>query len=133
MHYKPHRAPTALTLALLALHLATCLAITTDNTCTFKADGKLFTFALLNQIAKGDFYTHAHDPIHSVVFNFCDPFLPKECAGNKQKAYSFVVKRVGEGEAECFPFSSDSKLTHFTPTYSNERGEIKVNLSLTTY
>ena len=53
----------------------------TDNTCTFKNQGKLFTLTMMNRYEDGDFYTKAVDSNTLIVFNFCDPFVPKQCTG----------------------------------------------------
>lgn len=51
----------------------------TDNSCTFKTKGKLFTLAMLNQYNSGKFYSKTIDNNTEVTFNFCDPFIPPVC------------------------------------------------------
>jgi hypothetical protein len=65
-------------LALIALPLPAS-ALSIDNTCTFKSEGKLFTLAVLNKHADTAFYRQALNSTATVVFNFCDPFVPQEC------------------------------------------------------
>ena len=96
----------------------------TDNTCTFKNQGKLFTLTMLNRYEDGNFYRQTVDNSTAIVFNFCDPFIPKECTGplydQQVEAYSFLVSKEKEtGVYNCVPYSSDSKTSYFAPTYSN--------------
>lgn len=103
------------------------LAISTDNTCTFKADGNLFTLAVLNRLT---YYREHIDDYTTIVFNFCDPMIPLECSDTiHEKAYSFVVRSNNAGDS-CEAYSSDSKTSYFTPQYVNVKGEIKLNLSM---
>lgn len=107
------------------------LAISTDNTCTFKADGNLFTLAVLNRYSNGTYYRQNIDDHTTIVFNFCDPIIPQECTDTiHEKAYSFVVRSNDEGVHSCEAYSSDSKTSYFTPQYVNDKGEIKLNLSM---
>lgn len=71
-------------------------AISTDNTCTFKSQGKLFTLTLLNRNTEGNYYRKRISTNSEIVFNFCTPFLPKECINplfDTEKAYSFIVSK----------------------------------------
>jgi hypothetical protein len=66
----------------------------TDNTCTFKVDGKLFTLAFLNMNKAGEkgYYQTDLDSNTSIRFNFCDPFVPLGCANqNLPSAYSYFL------------------------------------------
>ncbi len=110
----------------------------TDNTCTFKPDGKLFSLAYLNKYSSGNFYqANTSDPNTIVLFNFCDPFLPEICANansTMKKAYSFaIVNDTNQEQILCYRYSSDSKLANFVPQYtSSDDGEIQLNLTLFT-
>jgi hypothetical protein len=108
----------------------------TDNTCTFKTQGKLFTLALLNQYSSQDFYRLPVDNNTWIVFNFCDPFVPKECSGsdlyNQTTAFSFIVNRYESGLYQCNPYSSDSKTNYFSVEYTSNSGQNILNLTMTT-
>ena len=45
----------------------------TDNTCTFKVDGKLFSLAYLNKKAKSaeSYYNITNNETSVICFNFC--------------------------------------------------------------
>jgi hypothetical protein len=80
---------------------------------------------VLDKVSDGNFYTINVDANNSVIFNFCDPFIPKECSGITpipEKAYSFRLIKSEEGNYQCFPYSSDSKTHYFTPQYQNIKG-----------
>jgi hypothetical protein len=91
----------------------------TDNSCTFKTQGKLFTLALLNQYSSGRYYNKTLDNNTGVLFNFCDPFIPPQCNDSliyakQEKAYAFVLRRDPIKQyVECYPYSSDSKTSYF--------------------
>lgn len=108
----------------------------TDNTCTFKNQGKLFTLTMMNRYEDGNFYSQTVNNNSAIVFNFCDPFIPKECTGplydQQVEAYSFLVTKDREaGLFSCIPYSSDSKTSYFAPTYSKENNDIKLYLTMT--
>lgn len=108
----------------------------TDNTCTFKNQGKLFTLTMMNRYEEGEFYTQTIDDNTVIVFNFCDPFIPEQCTGplydQQIWAYSFLVtKEKDTGVNSCIPYSSDSKTSYFAPSYSNENNDIKLYLTMT--
>ena len=48
----------------------------TDNVCSFKYDGNLFSLALLNKKSSGVYYNAKLDDLNYVLFNFCEPFTP---------------------------------------------------------
>jgi hypothetical protein len=91
----------------------------TDNSCTFKTQGKLFTLALLNQYSSGRYYNKTLDNNTGVLFNFCDSFIPPQCNDSlsyakQEKAYAFVLRRDPIKQyVECYPYSSDSKTSYF--------------------
>lgn len=66
----------------------------TDNTCTFKVEGKLFTLAYLNMNKPSEkgYYTSSYNS-NTITFNFCDTFVPTGCTNqNKSAAYSYVIQ-----------------------------------------
>lgn len=107
----------------------------TDNTCTFKEGGKLFSLVYLNRASSGKYYDVAVNSSASVVFNFCDPFVPAECPLAQAKAYSFLKVKNPPGISEpytCTAYSSNSKTSHYLPQYISEKGQIRLNLTLLT-
>lgn len=107
----------------------------TDNTCTFKEGGKLFSLVYLNRASSGKYYDIAVNSSASVVFNFCDPFVPADCPITQSKAYSFLKVKNAAGSSEpytCTPYSSNSKTSHYLPQYISEKGQIRLNLTLLT-
>jgi hypothetical protein len=107
----------------------------TDNTCTFKEGGKLFSLVYLNRASSGKYYEIAVNSSASVIFNFCDPFVPADCPIAQTKAYSFLKVKNTAGSADpytCTPYSSNSKTSHYLPQYISEKGQIRLNLSLFT-
>lgn len=91
---------------------------------------------MMNRYNDGNFYRQVLDNKTVIVFNFCDPFIPKECTGplydQQVDAYSFLVtKEPSTGIYSCIPYSSDSKTSFYTPSYSNQNNEIKLYLTMT--
>ena len=128
-----------LVLTLLLLVIPSCSTAIIDNTCTFRVDGKLFTLAFLNQNKPGaqGYYQLQQDEETQVYFNFCEPFLPPPCRQtNLSAAYSYVVINNTSDEnnpqVTCLPYSSDSKTSYFTPNYTNQKGQIQLNLTMQT-
>lgn len=117
----------------------------TDNTCTFKVDGKIFTLALLNMNKAGEkgYYQTSYGNNRDIRFNFCEPFVPSGCTSqNSPTAYSYVLytdnsqttpTQPTDDNLVCTPFSSNSKVADFTPSYINNKGQIKLNLTMTTH
>ena len=91
---------------------------------------------MLNQKSSGAYYTSQVDNDTWIQFNFCDPFRPIQCTGDlytKELAYAFLVnKQATTGLYECIPYTSDSKISYYTPQYLNNNGDIGLNLTMTT-
>ena len=58
--------------------LALTSTLTTDNVCTFHTGGQAFS---LKYLEKKEPYTLSIDEHKSIMFNFCEPFVPDVCAG----------------------------------------------------
>jgi hypothetical protein len=112
-----------LTLAVLALLLTSTTANSSllDNTCTFRAEGRLFVLSYLNRNAYTPrYYTYDLNDTTKVVFNFCEPFTPDLCpTSNISNAYAFLIHKdeANESIVTCIPYSSGSKTSYFTPQY----------------
>ena len=109
----------------------------TDNTCTFKVSGKLFTLAYLNMKANTtNYYTAKINDTAKVEFSFCEPFLPGECQTSTfPYSYSYLITQTVKDSSvitTCVPFSSSSKTANFNPQYLNKNGQIQLNLTMKT-
>lgn len=60
--------------------------ISTNNVCTFRTEGKLFSLTYLNAPTP----YKIDDSDGPIYFNFCFAFVPPECP-NEPSAFSFVV------------------------------------------
>jgi hypothetical protein len=126
------------TLLLFLLALTANATDITDNTCTFKVSGKLFTLAYLNMKANttANYYTAEINDTAKVEFNFCEPFIPLDCKGSTvPSSYSYLIIKTANASSvttTCIPFSSNSKTSNFNPQYLNKNGEIQLNLTMKT-
>jgi hypothetical protein len=112
----------------------------TDNTCTFKVNGKLFTLILLNKASTTKYYTSVYND-STVYFNFCDPFVPPNCmspvgsSSSLPSAYAFISNTTLATQTNtsvCVPLTSGSKTTNYFPTYTSNNGDIQLNLTMVT-
>jgi len=64
---------------ILYLSLTTTAKDITDNTCTFKVKGKVFSLAYLNMKSNetAAYYTVKVNDTAKIEFNFCEPFVPE--------------------------------------------------------
>ena len=100
----------------------------------------MFTLAMLNNYNKEAFYTKQIDQKSWIVFNFCDPFYPKQCIipnvteeKDKQNAYAFYIHKDSiDGMLKCTPYTSDSKTSNFFTKYFDNDNTNTLNLTLTT-
>jgi hypothetical protein len=103
-----------------------------ENTCTFRADGRLF---LLTYLHKADpYYNYDLDNDTQAVFNFCEPFVPTQCPTPLAPAYSFVVTKdpANSSQVTCTAYTSDSKTSYYSSDFDNNKGNIKLNLTMQT-
>jgi len=132
------RSNTIITLTIFLLALTVKTTDITDNTCTFKVSGKLFSLAYLNMKAKttANYYTATINDTTKVEFNFCEPFIPSECpTSNFPYSYSYLItKNITDSSVinTCVPFTSSSKTSYYSPQYINKNGEIQLNLTMQT-
>lgn len=97
--------------------LSSNLALNPNNVCTFSANGSLFSMTALNKVSSGIDYQITIDNNTAVIFDFCVPFLPKQCPNTTSKAFSFLVTNGTDSQnntvTTCEPYSSDSQTSNF--------------------